>query len=212
MIQRIAFIILALFTFPAYSHPVIFEGGTVLSSANMGDFSDNQLLYSYSSKWAAGLNHWSFRKEHKNTEFALVRLNHLLKRFNGPDSQANIYLLSGIGLVDSEFEKRDTREAYFGGVELDWETRTLFAALKHYQFSSPGLMDLGMTQARVGFSPVERGFNELQTWFMLQGMYTPELNRTVSVIPLLRFFYHNVLWEMGSSTRGEWLLNIMVHI
>jgi hypothetical protein len=46
---------------------------------------------------------------------------------------------------------------------------------------------------------------------MLQGMYTPDVDRKVMLTPLLRFFYHNVLWEMGSSTRGEWMLNFMVH-
>jgi hypothetical protein len=68
-----------------------------------------------------------------------------------------------------------------------------------------------MTQARVGFSPKMADFKDLQTWVMLQGMYTPDVDRKVMLTPLLRFFYHNVLWEMGSSTRGEWMLNFMVH-
>lgn len=193
------------------AHPVIYGGGKVVSSFNMPSYSDNQLMYSMTSKWASGLNHWRFTKEDRNTELGLARLNHLLYRYNGEDSQANFYLLSGVGIVDAELETKGTREAYMGGFETDWESRTLFVALKHYQFTSPSLFDLGMTQARVGFSPSETPFDQLQTWFMLQAMYMPETDRTVMLTPLLRFFYHNVLWEVGSSTRGEWMANLMVH-
>jgi hypothetical protein len=28
---------------------------------------------------------------------------------------------------------------------------------------------------------------------------------------MVRFFYHNILWEMGASVKGSWMLNLMVH-
>ena len=202
----------ALFFTSAYAHPVIYEGGKVISSFNMESYSDNQFLYSLSPRWAAGVNHWRFTKDDKNTELGLARLNHLLWRKNGEDSQANLYLLSGIGMVDSEIERRDTREAYMAGFEADWETRTLFTALKYYYFTSPTVTDLSMAQARVGFSPFESGFENLQSWFMVQAMVMPEVESEVIITPMLRFFYKNVLWEVGSSTRGEWMLNLMVHM
>ena len=113
--------------------------------------------------------------------------------------------------MDSEIEKRATREIYMGGFEADWETRTLYTALKFYQFSSPAVTDISMAQARIGLSPFESGFEELQSWFMVQAMVMPKVDPKVIITPLLRFFYKSVLWEMGSSTRGEWMLNIMVH-
>ena len=195
----------------AFSHPVIYEGGKVISSFNMASYRDNQLLYSINPRWASGLNHWRFTRNDKNTEMGLARLNHLLWRKNGEDSQANIYLLSGIGMVDSEIEKRDTREVYMGGFEADWETRTLFTALKYYYFSSPAVTDISMAQARIGFSPFESDFENLQSWFMVQAMVMPEVEPNVIITPMLRFFYKNVLWEVGSSTRAEWMLNLMVH-
>lgn len=200
------------FVSSVFSHPVIYEGGTVISSFNMNSYSDNQVMYSVSPKWATGLNHWRFTRDDENTEMGLLRLNHLMWRHNGEDSQANLYLLSGIGLVDSEIERRATREAYMGGFEADWETRTLFTALKYYYFTSPAVTDISMAQARIGFSPFESGFENLQSWFMLQGMIMPEVDPEVIITPMLRFFYKNVLWEMGASTRGEYMLNFMVHI
>lgn len=208
-------VLISLFTlflcFTAFAHPVIYGDGVVVSSSNMNSYSDNQLLYSINPRWATGLNHWRFTKNDKNTEMGLARLNHLLWRHNGEDSQANIYLLSGIGVVDSEIERRATREVYMGGAEVDWETRTLFTALKYYQFSSPAVTDLSMAQARIGFSPFESGFEQLQSWFMVQAMIMPEVESQVIITPMLRFFYKNVLWEIGSSTRAEWMLNLMVH-
>ena len=212
MLTKLVGIVSLLMSCALFAHPVIYKEGKVLSSSNMTSYSDNQALYSFTATTAGGLNQWRFTKDDKNTEFAFARLNHLLKRFNGENSQANIYLLSGVGIVDSEIENRSTNEAYMGGVEMDWETRTFFTALKHYQFSSPKVTDIAMTQARVGFSPAEANFDQLQTWFMVQAMYLGDVDRTVTITPLVRFFYQNVLWEMGSSTRGEWLLNIMVHI
>lgn len=196
----------------SHSHPVVFEGGTVISSFNMASYSDNQIMYSFTPKWASGLNHWRFTRDDKNTEIGLARLNHLLWRRNTEHSQANLYLLSGVGLVDSEIEKRATREIYMGGFEADWETRTLYTALKVYHFTSPAVTDISMAQARIGFSPFESGYENLQSWFMLQAMVMPEVESQVTITPMLRFFYKNVLWELGSSTRGDWMLNFMVHI
>lgn len=196
----------------SYAHPVIYKDGTMIGSFNTTFFSDNQLNHSFRQNWAVGLNHVRFTKDDRNTELGLARLNHLLWRKNEDHSQANVYLVSGLGLADSEIENSRTNTAYMGGIETDWETRTLFAALKYYHYSSPDTFDIPMAVARLGFSPLEADFDKLQTWFMLQGMHMGGVESKLVVTPLVRFFYHNVLWEMGSSTRGEWLLNFMVHI
>ncbi len=113
--------------------------------------------------------------------------------------------------MDSEIDQKATREAYMGGFEADWETRTFYTALKYYHFTSPALADFSMTQARIGISPFEAGFEHLQLWFMIQAMTMPKVEPKVIITPMLRFFYKNVLWEFGPSTRGDWLLNLMVH-
>lgn len=211
MLIKVLGLIMALSTSSVFGHPVIYKEGIVASSSNMESYSDNQLMYSWSNRWSSGLNHWRFTKEDKNTEFGFIKLNHLLYRHNGEDSQGNIYVHGGVGVADSEIEKRQTNDAYMTGFEADWETRSLYTSLKYYYFTSPKVTDFSMAQARVGFSPYEAGFDKLQSWFMLQAMVMPEVEAEVIITPLLRFFYHNVLWEIGSSTRGEWMLNVMVH-
>jgi len=212
MFGRLIGLFLLLFSALAVAHPVIYKDGIVASSYNMESYSDNQLMYSWSNRWASGINYWRFTKDDANTEMAFAKTNYLLHRYNGESSQANIYLHGGLGVADSEIERKATNEAYMGGVDADWETRTLYSSLKFYYFNSPKVTDITMTQARVGISPYEAGFDQLQTWFMLQAMYMPVTSKEVSITPLARFFYKNVLWEVGASTRGEWLLNFMIHI
>ena len=172
----------------------------------MADYSNNYVMYSFTNRLAVGVDHWRFSKDDENNEMGLLKLNHLLWRGNGHDYQANIYLHGGLGIEDQEFNQKRTRGAYLVGAEGDWETRTLYTSFKYYQFK-----DTSVTQARVGISPKIADFNSLQTWFMVQGMVIDDVDETVMITPMLRFFYQNVLWELGSSTRGDWMLNLMVH-
>jgi hypothetical protein len=204
-------ILVFIFAVTAGAHPVIYKDGIVVSSSNMEQYSDNQLMYSWSNRWASGINSWRFTKDDLNTEMVFAKTNYLLHRYNGESSQANIYLHGGVGIADSEIEKKATNEAYMTGIDIDWETRKLYSSAKFYSFNSPGVTDITMTQARIGFSPYEAGFEQLQSWIMLQAMYMPITNREVMITPMMRFFYKNVLWEVGSSTRGDWMLNFMGH-
>lgn len=192
------------------AHPVIYQGGWVMSTDNMESFSGNQVMYSMTNKWSAGFNYWRLGTEEKEREVALLKLNHLLYRHNGENSQGNIYLHGGYGMADGN-EAFNRTDAYFAGAEVDWETRKIYTAAKYYHFNMAGKQDTRMYQARIGFSPVLASFNELQSWVMLQGMMISDIEPTVMFTPMVRFFYHNILWEMGASVKGSWMLNLMVH-
>ena len=194
----------------AFAHPVIYQGGWMASSDNMESYSGNQVMYSFTNKWSAGVNYWRFGEEEKERELGLLKLNHLLYRYNGDDSQGNIYLHGGYGIADGNeaFNRTDT---YLGGIEADWETRKVYTSAKYYHFNLAGKQDIRMYQGRIGFSPMLSKFDQLQTWVMLQGMVISDIEPAVILTPMLRFFYHNVLWEMGASVKGGWMLNLMVH-
>ena len=101
MLRAVVGLSILVFTLTSFAHPVIYKDGFVASSFNMSSYSDNQLLYTFSPKWSTGLNHWRFTNGKDNTELGLARLNYLLWRRNAEDSQANIYLLTGAGVMDS---------------------------------------------------------------------------------------------------------------
>ena len=199
------------FSFRVFSHPVIYKGGWVLSSMNMSELSNNYVMYSFTQKLSFGLEHWRFsHSNHQPThhnEFGFLKLNYLLYRSNNEDSQLNLYFHGGAGSVDLEFPEDKNSLGLLSGLEGDWETRDLYVSGKYLQFN-----DTFLSQMRFGLSPRKASFEELQTWFMLQGMVFGDIKDSVMITPMLRFFYHNVLWEMGSSTRGEWMLNLMTHL
>lgn len=204
-----------LFTFLLLSqitlaHPVIYQGGYMISSDNMNSNSANQVMYSFTNKWSAGVNYWRLGELHKERETGLLKLNHLLYRYNGDNSQGNIYLHGGYGTADGN-DAFNRTDAYLGGIEMDWETRKLYTSAKYYHFNFAGKQDIGFYQARVGFAPMLAKFDQLQTWVMLQGMMITDIEPTVMLTPMLRFFYQNVLWEIGATVKGGWMLNLMVH-
>ncbi len=208
--NKLIILIVLFFMARAQAHPVIYQGGWVLSTDNMESFSGNQAMYSFSHRWSAGSNYWRLGIEEEEREVALLKLNHLLYRYNGENSQGNIYLHGGYGLADgnSAFNRTD---AYLGGIEADWETRQIYTAAKYYHFNMAGKQDVRMYQGRIGFSPMLAKFEDLQSWVMLQGMVISDIEPKLMLTPMVRFFYHNILWEMGASVKGSWMLNLMVH-
>jgi hypothetical protein len=198
----VAFMILSL---KAFSHPVIYQGGWALNSSNMSMYSNNYALYSLTNRISVGVEHDRFDEE----ELGLLKMNSLLWRQNGDDSQANLYFHGGAGFIDQN--EKGSRGIFNLGIEGDWETRTLYTSWKHLQFPGAKDANYSITQGRVGLSPVKTPYEQLQIWFMLQGMVIHDVEDTLMITPMLRFFYHNVLWEVGSSTRGDWMLNLMVH-
>jgi len=54
--------------------------------------------------------------------FTGLQYNRLVKRWNGPESQANIYAKFGVGAADP-FGEEDAQLAGFIELAADWETR-----------------------------------------------------------------------------------------
>lgn len=208
--MRVALVVfLFILSIPSWGHPVIYQEGWVVSQMSMKDMTDANIGYSLTHRWSMGYQF--FRLENtqgESDQFNLFKVNHLLKRFNAKDSQANIYLHSGLGHAQNA--QFDNRLGWMGGIEADWETRTLFTSLKYLHYGT-SQTDHPVVVGRVGFSPLKADFNSLQSWAMLQVWSDPVTSREVKITPLLRFFYQNVLWEMGASTKGDMMLNLMVH-
>lgn len=176
-----------------------------MNSTNMAMYSNNYVLYSLTNRFAIGAEHDRFDED----DVGLLKFNSLLWRHNGDASQANLYFHGGAGFIDQN--ELGSRGIFNLGIEGDWETRTLYTSWKHLQFSGARNANYSVSQGRIGISPKKAPFEDLQTWFMVQGMIIHDIEDRVMITPMLRFFYHNVLWEVGSSTRGDWMLNLMVH-
>jgi hypothetical protein len=105
--------------------------------------------------------------------------------------------------------KDGKRLAY--GVEADAESRSLFVLAKA-EFMDPSLgSNFQHFEFRLGAAPYEAEFNEIASWLMIQFQYHPSLVKKTALTPMARFFYKSVLFEIGVSTEGDSMTNLMFH-
>jgi hypothetical protein len=197
-----------LILFKASAHPVTFQGGTMLKNMSREDMSETSMTYTFRRQMAVGLELDRLLLGSRETHWGLVEINGLLKRWNGEHSQGNIYLLSGAGGLFSDFQ-----EEWAGkwGLQLDYETRKFYTLLSFSSWHSETI-DTNYVLSRVGFAPFVAGYNDLNIWAILQLDYNKDMRNEVQVSPFLRFYYKNILWEIGSSLRGNYYWQFMVHI
>jgi hypothetical protein len=191
----------------ADARPVSYPGGWTFMSMNDGDANTLHLHYSPTAYTSLGykFEHW------REGEFNLhaVQMNNLLKRWNGPDSQANLYLKSGVGVAigDDDNGKDTTTPTGFTGLATDWENRRFFASYENRFTEAGDITDFYTQSARVGVAPYIGDYGDIHTWLMVEVRHAPESDDPVTVTPLVRMFKGADLLEAGISTDGKGLFN-----
>ena len=201
-----AFLLLALMiSFKVNAHPVSYGGALSLMSMNNQKMRSNTIHYTI-NRWSS-LGVTSLTKEEGHFYFPRVGL--LLHRWNGDDYQANVYLKGGYGEMNWKDSTRKNSGMYNGLFQVDWETRKYFVEAKYNRNESSGYIDDSYT-FRVGYAPYVAKYDELNIWFMLKQMQHPRDEDENMTTPMLRMFYKNVLWEVGASTDGSWMINFAI--
>lgn len=183
----------------------------MFSTENQEDSINWQVSYSLRHWFSLGVDYAydNMTPTEPAKNYVLARANYLVKRWNAPDSQGNIYIYGGGGALEQGGEK-DT--AWLYGLDADWETRKIYTAAKAQFLDSSDTQLQSMYQARLGIAPYVTSFDKLHTWVIAQIQYYPEAyDEKWRVGPVMRFFIDNVLWEMGVTSRGSWTFNTMVH-
>ena len=197
-------LILLVSTGASEARPVSYPGGWTLMLNNNGDSNSAHLHYSPTAKTSVGV-----RSEYNRGDdfyFNGVQINHLVKRWNEHNSQANFYFKSAAGIAYSDAEDA----AGFVGVAADWEDRRYFISYENRYMKAGDIHDGFHQSARVGIAPYIGGFGDLHTWMMLQVDHHPEDQEKVTITPLLRFFKGFHLMEAGISNQGDALFNYVV--
>ncbi len=198
---------MGLFIPPAFARPVSYPGGVTAMTINDGDTNSLHLHYSPTAKMSLGYK-FEYWRDNEMTINA-VQMNNLLKRWNKRDSQANLYLKSGVGVAYSDYGDFDgeTDVAAFTGIAADWEDRRRFISYENRYTEAGDIDDFFMQSARVGWAPYEGDYGDLHTWLMLQVEHKPEGDDHYTVTPLVRLFKDVHLVEVGMNNRGELLFN-----
>ena len=185
------------------ARPVSYPGGWTGMVSRDADRDDLEVHYSPTARYAVGYRAEYDRND--NTTMHTAFSNYLLKRWNNPESQGNIYLRGGLGVVDGD---DDTKGAGFYGFQADWETRQLFTSYEtsvRYKGSNPSFMQA----ARVGVAPWLTGYDQVAPWFMVEVKHEPELADPVTITPLVRLMYKTTMFEVGASDNGQVMLHLM---
>ena len=203
--------IMVFYTPSVFARPVSYPTGWTLMVRNDSDQNSVHAHYTVDIHHSIGVR---LRYDREGDfVFKGAQVNRLMKRWNKPDSQANIYGRFGLGVVSDDFDsheprlKRDNDEAVFFGVSGDWETRRYFvsAAAEHWDNGRFG--EFSSFHGRLGVAPYVANTGALHTWFMVEGHHRPESRDKVGASALLRFFKGPALLEVGVDDKGDPLVN-----
>lgn len=194
----------------AQARPVSYPGGWTVMQMNDGDANTLHVHYSPTKNYSVGYRASRWRADDFQTHS--IQLNNLLKRWNNTDSQANVYLKSGVGVAydTSGDQSSDTQPHAFSGISVDWENRRFFTKYENsYHYS--GDFNKEFSQEVVGgIAPYIGEYGDIHTWLMLKVKHAPEDDDHFTVTPLVRFFKGVHLLEVGVSEDKDVLLNYII--
>ena len=191
----------------AGAHPVAFEGAYQLMFGTAGAVQNFELYRSYSAKAAWGVHAMRFEDDGQEV-FTGLQHNWLLKRWNLPAAQANVYTGLGAGAAGEVGD--GVSPAGFGFFRADYETRRVYTALDAKWVESAEV-SRGVFSAALGIAPYKAEFDQLNTWIILQAEHVTGMEDRLEIIPKLRFFKGPYFFEIGSTLRGEPVANFMIH-
>lgn len=163
---------------------------------------------SYTASEAYGIHAMRFDFDDVEDFAVVMQHNWLLKRWNQPTAQANLY--GGLGGGYGEAGDGGGSLAGLGYARFDYETRRIYTALDCKFFGSSDFTR-AVSTASLGFAPYKAEFDDLNTWLILKAEHVSESGEDIALIPEVRFFWKNYFLEFGVSTDGEFRTFFMVH-
>lgn len=191
------------FPFAVEAKPISYPGGIMAMQENDETGHTLSLDYTITKDYAVGLY---AKQEEGGKEFKTIgpQFNYLVKRWNMPDGQANIFNMTGAG--DSHYHGTDGFSAW-SSILLDYESRRIFTSYEIRGMYADHIETSVWQRARVGFAPYLANYDDLNTWFMLQFDNHPAKDQTRVITPLVRFFYKTTLVEAGYSSNHQVMFN-----
>lgn len=193
MLTRYLLVWLLLITLPAQAAALM---GFKNSAMLMSDFSMNrkELMLNYSPLLghAFGIETMWMRGDKQTNLITNINYTGLLKRWNMPSGQANLWFMTGIGEASGD----SSGFSYSPSVQFDYETTRVYFLAKARMIRAPHLQyDTYSVQG--GFSFFETSFEETQPWFVVEARTTKNMTMRNEVTPSLRLINQNYFLELG---------------
>lgn len=172
------------------------------------DAASTDSMYHYSLKydWSLGVRYMALTPSDES--YVIGQSNWLLKRWNKPESQGNLYFLSGVGIPS---QTENANPLFHIGTQADWETRRLYTLFRAEYYSTETAR--ASLRGRIGIAPYKGGFDDIHTWLIAQveDVIIGD-QHSLSVIPVVRVFRDNILVEVGSNFSGKSIVAAMIHM
>jgi hypothetical protein len=188
---------------PAQAKPLSYPGGTMVMQENDETGYSVSVDYTVTPRYAVAVY---AKKEAGGDDYftAGPQLNFLIKRWNLPGGQGNIFNMTGIGVTH---DHDDNNFSAWTGFLADYETRRVFFSYEPRVMYAGDIDKSFWQRARVGFAPYKANYDDLNTWLMVQVDHHPMKDDTFVVTPLVRMFYKTTLVEAGYSSNDHIMFN-----
>jgi hypothetical protein len=189
------------------------------STMAMGDFNNNWreafINYAITPRDAFGVSATYMRSDDKTKIRTLEEITYtrLLKRWNAPHAQANLWFQGGIGALQGE-DERASKDANFSkivftpGVQFDYETTRIYFQAAHRLYRASDI-NHDYTSVRAGFSFYESDYDKTQPWLIVEARNMNGLSDKIEVTPMLRLINKSFFVEVGVNNSREPRFNFM---
>ena len=149
------------------------------------------------------------RSDDKRTTRTLSEITYtrLLQRWNTKDSQANVWLLGGIGSVEGN-DFSGGKLMLTPGVQLDYETTRVYVSTMARLYRASGV-NHDYASIRAGFSFFEADYEDTQPWFIVEARRMRGLSDKLEITPMLRLINKGYFIEAGVNNSRQIRFNFM---
>lgn len=196
-------------TMPAFSGPMGFKDSWMA----MGDFSPNWqeafANYALTPRDAVGASTLYMRSDDETKSRQLVDATYtrLVKRWNLPEAQANIWFMGGLGnLTGNDFQGYKSMAS--PGVQVDYETTRIYASATARLYRAESI-NHDFASARLGFSFYEVDYDETQPWLIVEARRMNGLSDRTEVTSMLRLIHNRYFVELGVNNSSQGRINFM---
>lgn len=179
----------------------------------MGDLGPNwqdlQVNYALTPRDAVGTAYLLMRSDDETQTRRLVEANYtrLVKRWNAPDSQANVWFIGGLGSVTGN-DFAGSRTLISPGIQVDYETTRVYASAMARLYRAKGIRH-DFAALRLGFSFYEVDYDQIQPWLILEVRRMKGLSERTELTPMLRLIHNRYFVELGVNNSSQARLNFM---
>ncbi|MFN9771599.1 MAG: hypothetical protein ACK54X_03075 [Burkholderiales bacterium] len=171
-----------------------------------------EAMYGVTPRLSVGAGMLSLRSDERvpmrqQVDVGYLQANWLVHRIHRPDSVANAYVFGGLGASRGDFFA-GTASTLHGGLQLDWESRRWYVNGNVHWWRADAF-SYRIDSLTVGWAPYAADYEDWATWFLLRGERRENLTEGTEVFPTLRLFRRDWWFEIGRSTRGAWMFNVM---